>query len=88
LALLVGALAVAAAALAGCAPPERAHDVAYYRDHGGARIAKLAACRGDPGRPWRTPNCVNALAADTQAESRRFWTVRKPTPRVVNPGSL
>ena len=77
-----------AAALAACSAPEPARDVAYYTDHAGERAAKLAACRADPGRLQGTANCVNAVAADGQVESRRFWGVSKPAPRVAASGAL
>jgi hypothetical protein len=77
-----------ATALAACSAPEPARDVAFYRDHASDRAAKLAACRADPGSLRRTANCVNALAADGQVQSARFWSVPKPAPRVAAPGAL
>jgi len=77
-----------AAALAACSAPEPGRDVAYYRDHANDRAAKLAACRADPGRSQRSANCLNAVAADGQVESQRFWSVSKPAPRVAAPGGL
>jgi len=77
-----------ATALAACSAPEPAHDVAYYRDHASDRATELAACRADPGRLQGSANCVNAVAADSQVESRRFWSVSKPAPRVAGPGAL
>ena len=77
-----------AAALAACSAPEPAHDVAFYRDHASDRMAKMSACRADPGRLQGTANCVNAVAADSQVESARFWSVPKPSPRVSGLGAL
>ena len=74
----------AMSALAACSPRSDPHDVAYYRAHGPERGAEMAACRNDRGRVAATPNCINALAADSEAESGRFWTVKTPTPRVVS----
>jgi len=88
LARLVLVIGPAAAVLAACAPREAAHDVAYYRGHSAERAAKLAACRGDPGRLQARSNCVNALAADAEAESRRFWSIQKSAPRVAAAGAL
>ena len=81
-------LGAAAAALAACSPPEPAHDVAYYRDHPDARATKMAACQNDRGRIAATPNCINALAADSAATSQKFWTTPTPAPRVQDPGKL
>ncbi len=81
-------LGAAAAALAACSRPEPAHDVAYYRDHPDERATKMAACQNDRGRIAATPNCINALAADSEATSKTFWTTPKPAPRVQDPGKL
>ena len=77
-----------AATLAACSASEPDHDVAYYRGHASERAAKLAVCRADPGRLQRTGNCVNAVAADGQVTSQRFWNVSKPAPRVAGSGGL
>jgi hypothetical protein len=83
--LTVGA---ALAALAACSPAEPAHDIAYFRDHPTERAAKMTACRNDQGRLAATPNCINALGADSEAESKRFWRQPAPVPRLANPGKL
>jgi hypothetical protein len=75
-------------ALAACTPAEPDHDVAYYRANPDARRAKLADCRNDRGKLAATPNCINALAADADATSQRFWTVQRPASRVQDPGKL
>ncbi|MBV9509531.1 MAG: EexN family lipoprotein [Caulobacteraceae bacterium] len=77
-----------AASLAACSAPAPTHDKAYYLANPGDRAKTLAACRGDPGKLGNTPNCVNAVAAAGEAESQRFWTVKKPPSRVANPNSL
>lgn len=76
------------AVLSACSAPEPGRDVAYYRDHASDRAAKLAACRANSGRLQRTANCVNAVAADGQVASQRFWNVSKPAPRVAGSGGL
>ena len=86
-ALLLTASA-ALAALAACSPAEPAHDIAYYRDHPTERAAKMTACRNDQGRLAASPNCINALRADSEAESKRFWNQPKPAPRLTNPSKL
>ena len=75
---LILGLALAAAA---CSRPVD-HEVAFYRAHPADRATQLATCRNDQGRVAATPNCINALAADSEATSRRFWTVPKPAARV------
>ncbi len=79
---------IALALLAGCSRGEADHDKPYYRAHVTERAAELAACQADPGRRAATANCVNALAADADAEHERFWTVTKPAARVAAPGRL
>jgi hypothetical protein len=78
----------AAAALAACTPSAPVHDKAYFVAHADERKSTLAECRNNPGELEKTPNCVNATSADGQAESDRFWAVKKPASRVANPGSL
>jgi hypothetical protein len=75
-------------AIAGCTPPRPVHDKAYYLAHPDERAAAIAECRNNPGALANTPNCVNASAADADAESARFWTTKRPQSRVANPGSL
>ncbi len=81
-------LVAAVAVLVSCSGAEPARDVAYYRAHAAERTAKLAACRNDVGHVAPTANCINALAADSEAQSRRFWSVHKPASRVADPGKL
>ena len=76
------------AALAACSPPEPAHDVAYYRDHPDARAKEMAACQNDRGKVKASNNCINALAADSAAASKKFWTVPAAPSRVQDPGKL
>jgi len=85
----LGLLALGAlAALAACAPPQPAHDVAYYRDHPDERAHEMAACQTDRGKVKASSNCINALAADAAATSKTFWTVPATPSRVQNPGKL
>jgi hypothetical protein len=48
----------------------------------------MTACRNDQGRLAATSNCINALGADSEAESKRFWRQPAPAPRLANPGKL
>lgn len=84
-ALVLGGLALA---LAGCSPGEPARDKAWYSGHDKARASKLAACRADPGRLAATGNCINAVAADGEITSKRFWTVKPPAAGATAPGKL
>jgi hypothetical protein len=83
--LIIGAML---AGLAACSPAEPKHDVAYYRDHADARATMMAACRNDRGKAKADSNCLNALAADSEAVSKKFWTVPATSSRVRNPGQL
>lgn len=79
--------AIAAAAVTACSrPPPQA--LAYYRAHPAERATRLAACRRDRSRLAATANCVNALEADGEDASRRFWSNPKPASRVRTPGTL
>ena len=57
---------------AACVPSPEAphHTVDYYRDHPAERTEMMAACARDPGVLAKTPNCVNARMAATQADIR------------------
>lgn len=81
-------LVAALGALDACSAAEPKHDVAYYRTHVGARGAMMAACRNDPGKLKADSDCINALAADSEAVSKTFWTAPAPPSRVRNPGQL
>ena len=74
-------------AVTACAP-KPVHEKAYYLAHPDERTAAVAACRNDPCELEKTANCINASAADADAESARFWATKKPTSRVAKPGSL
>ena len=74
--------------LAACSQPKPVQDKAYYAAHSDARTAEIAACRNDPGGIGETPNCAAAAAAAADVESTRFWAIKKPKPRLTNPGSL
>ena len=77
-----------ALALASCSPGKPARDRAWYAAHDAERAAKLAACRADPGRLATTANCANAIAADGEVTSKRFWAVKPPAARGAAPGKL
>jgi len=84
--ILVG---LATLGLSACSRPVPAHDKAYFAAHPQERGQALAACRNDPGRLGETPNCVNALQADADAEHERVFHGAPPTaPGVRNPGHL
>lgn len=85
---ILSIIGAALAALAGCAPAEPRHDVAYYRDHPDARGAMMTACRNDRGEAKADSNCANALAADSEAVSKKFWAAPATSSRVRNPGQL
>jgi hypothetical protein len=55
---------------AACVPSPEAphHTVEYYRDHPAERTEIMAACARDPGALAKTPNCVNARVAASQAD--------------------
>ncbi len=76
-----------AAAVASCSRPP-ARDIAFYRAHPTERATRLEACRGDRGRPSPTADCINALAADSEDTSRKFWTTPPPAARLQHPNTL
>jgi hypothetical protein len=79
----------AACVLAGCQPAAPVHDKAYFAGHAQERGQTLAACRNDPGGIGGTPNCVNALLADADAEHERvFHSPPPPAPGVNNSAHL
>ena len=77
-----------AASLAACSRPGPMQDIAWYRAHPEERSAQLAACRNDRGRLAPTASCIDALAADSEAVSKRFWTTPRPAPRAAKLGAL
>ncbi|WP_419255948.1 EexN family lipoprotein (plasmid) [Caulobacter sp. ErkDOM-YI] len=84
--ILVG---LATLGLSACSRPVPSHDKAYFAAHPQERGRVLAACRNDPGRRGETPNCVNALQADADAEHERVFHGAPPTaPGVRNPDHL
>lgn len=88
-ALLLTLALLGAAGVAACQRSTPAHDKAYYAAHADERTQTLAACRNDPGRLNGTPNCVNALGADADAEQQRvFHSPPPPAPGVTNTGHL
>ena len=71
-------------ALAACQPAVIVHDKAYFAGHPTERAQTLAACRNDPGQLGGTPNCVNALQADADAEHERVFHGAAPPAAGVN----
>ncbi len=65
--------------LAGCGAPEATHDRAYFVGHPDERAQALVRCHNDPGRLSATPNCLNALAAESEAEHDRAFHGARPT---------
>ena len=84
--LIVLSLA-AGLALAGCQPAAIVHDKAYFAGHPAERAQSLAACRNDPGQLGGTPNCVNAIQADADAEHERVFHSAPPAAPGVNNAS-
>ena len=86
--LIVLSLA-AGLALAACQPAAIVHDKTYFAGHPAERSQILAACRNDPGQLGGTPNCVNAIQADADAEHQRvFHSTPSPAPGVNNASHL
>lgn len=82
----VAAVAAVSVALASCSPKPR--DVSYYRLHAEERRVRLTTCRADRGRLASTADCINALAADSEDTSRKFWTTPPPASRLQHPNTL
>jgi hypothetical protein len=59
-------IVVTLSAVTACAPaPKQAqHTVDYYRSHAALRGEMLKQCANDPGDKGRTPDCINARAAE------------------------
>jgi hypothetical protein len=75
--------------LAGCQPSAAVHDKSYYAAHPDVRALVLANCRNDPGGLGETPNCVNAIQADADAEHQRvFHGPPPPATGVSSPDHL
>ena len=60
-------IVVTLSAVTACAPaPKQAqHSVDYYRSHATLRQEVLERCTNDPGDEGRTPDCINARAAES-----------------------
>lgn len=60
-------IVVTLSAVTACAPaPKQAqHTVDYYRSHAPLRREVLDRCANDPGDEARTPDCINARAAES-----------------------
>ena len=59
-------IVVTLSAVTACAPvPKHAqYTVDYYRSHAAMRQEALKRCANDPGDEGRTPDCINARAAE------------------------
>ena len=77
-----------ACVLVGCTPAAPVHDKAYYLAHPSEGVSVTANCRNNPDQVGRSSNCGSAAAAAGQAESDRFWAIKKPKTRVAHPNSL
>ena len=84
--LIVLSLA-AGLALAACQPAAIVHDKTYFAGHPTERAQTLAACRNDAGQLGGTPNCVNAIQADADAEHERVFHSAPPAAPGVNNAS-
>jgi hypothetical protein len=84
---LVAGLA-ASAALAACSPAVPSRDKAWYAAHEAERTSQIAACQNNPGGLGKTPNCVNAQAADADVHTQHVYDTAKPAARVQDPGKL
>lgn len=75
--------------LAACQPEAPVHDKAYFTAHPDERAEVLSDCRKDPGRLDGTPNCINAIQSDADAEHARVFHGPPPkAPGVNNPDHL
>lgn len=87
--LLIVLAAAAGLALAACQPAAPVHDKSYFTARPDERAQALAECRADPGRLSGTPNCVNAIQSDAEAEHKRVFHSPPPkAPGVNNPDHL
>lgn len=78
-----------AVVLAACGPTKPARDKAYFTAHVQERAQALSDCRNNPGQLGATPDCVNAIQSDAEAEHYRvFHPAAPPPPGVTNAGHL
>lgn len=83
--ILVGSALV----LAACGPAKPTRDKAYFTAHTQERAQALSDCRNNPGQLGATPDCVNAIQSDADAEHDRvFRPAAPPQPGVTNAGHL
>ena len=73
--------------ITACSHSVDVNDKAYFAEHPAERAQVLSACRADPGHLEPTPNCVNAIAADGDAEHQRVFHGRAPKVPGVNDSS-
>ena len=59
-------IAVLGLVLSGCnkATQEVVRSVDWYKTNKSERLAKLEACKANPGELQQTPNCINAMEAE------------------------
>ena len=69
----VAVLAVATTSLAGCFESEKViepvQNVEWFKSNDNVRKETLEKCANNPGELKETPNCKNALEAETQLSS-------------------
>jgi len=82
--LLIILAAAGALELAACQPATSVHDKGYFSAHPDERAQLLAKCRSDSGGLGATPNCVNAVHADADAEHQRVFHSPPPKASGVN----
>ena len=79
----------AALVLAACGPTKPTRDKAYFTAHAEERAQALADCRNNPGQLGATPDCVNAIQSDADAEHDRVFHGAAPPPAgATNAGHL
>lgn len=58
--------------LAGCSQAEKTYSVEDFLANEALLAEHVEKCRNNPGELGRTPNCVNAAAADGKARLQRM----------------
>lgn len=85
--LLIFAI-LAPLAVWACSPREAIRDKVYYALHPEERSAEIGSCGKNTGAIGSSPNCLNAKASAADAESARFWAIKRPKSRLTSPGAL
>jgi predicted Fe-S protein YdhL (DUF1289 family) len=60
----IGLLLAISSVQSGCSKTEQTQTVEWYTSHDSERKTMLDKCQNNPGELEKTPNCVNAHAAD------------------------